>query len=175
MATADPDLDFDLDPEHDPILAGLQSSFVDPTTPKPKSKLNQSSLPTRSSPSKARSTPKTPATSGNGKERERERKSVSGGEEFITLVSSDGFEFVVRKKAALRSGTIRRMVDQGSGFREGVTGRCVMETISAVLLEKVCEYFYYAEKYAEAESVPDMELPPEICLEMLVVADFLDV
>lgn len=44
---------------------------------------------------------------------------------------------------------------------------------SAVILEKVCEYFYYNEKYRDAKDVPDMDIPPELALELLMVADFL--
>lgn len=44
---------------------------------------------------------------------------------------------------------------------------------SAVILEKICEYFYYNEKYRDAKDVPDMEIPPELALELLMVADFL--
>ena len=42
------------------------------------------------------------------------------------------------------------------------------------MLEKVCEYLYYHEKNKDTRDVPDMEIPPEICLELLVAADFLD-
>jgi transcription elongation factor B subunit 1 len=45
---------------------------------------------------------------------------------------------------------------------------------SGVCLEKVCEYLYYHEKNKDVRDVPDMEIPPEICLELLVAADFLD-
>jgi len=44
---------------------------------------------------------------------------------------------------------------------------------SGVVLEKVCEYFYYREKYKDAADVPDMDIPPELALELLMVADFL--
>ena len=40
-------------------------------------------------------------------------------------------------------------------------------------MEKVCEYLYYNEKYQNQKDVPDMELPPELCLELLMAADFL--
>jgi elongin-C len=36
--------------------------------------------------------------------------------EYVTLVSSDGFEFVVRRSAACVSGFIRRMLDPNSTF-----------------------------------------------------------
>lgn len=42
------------------------------------------------------------------------------------------------------------------------------------MLEKVCEYFYYNEKYKNAKDVPDMDIPPELCLELLMAADYLN-
>jgi hypothetical protein len=45
---------------------------------------------------------------------------------------------------------------------------------SGVVLEKVCEYLYYNQKHAESKDVPDMEIPPELCLELLIAADYLD-
>ena len=42
------------------------------------------------------------------------------------------------------------------------------------MLEKVCEYLYYNEKHKDAKDVPDMDIPPELCLELLMAADYLD-
>lgn len=44
---------------------------------------------------------------------------------------------------------------------------------SGVVLEKVCEYLYFNEKSKDEKDVPDMEIPPELCLELLMAADFL--
>ncbi|KAF2088737.1 putative transcriptional elongation regulator Elc1/Elongin C [Saccharata proteae CBS 121410] len=100
---------------------------------------------------------------------------MAGGQsDYVTLVSSDGFEFKVQRSAALTSGAIRRMLDPTSNFSEALTDRCVLETINGVVLEKVCEYFYYHEKHKEAKDVPDMDIPPELCLELLMAADFLN-
>ncbi|KAJ9268943.1 hypothetical protein DTO212C5_4949 [Paecilomyces variotii] len=62
--------------------------------------------------------------------------------EYVTLVSSDGFEFVLPRSTACVSGTIRRMLDPASKFSEAITGRCVLENISGVVLEKVCEALF---------------------------------
>lgn len=43
----------------------------------------------------------------------------------------------------------------------------------ALVLEKVAEYLLYAEKYAGARDVPDMDLPAELSLEILLAADYL--
>ena len=45
---------------------------------------------------------------------------------------------------------------------------------SGIVLEKVCEYLYYNEKHKNAKDVPDMEIPPELCLELLMAADYLN-
>ncbi|TVY32495.1 Elongin-C [Lachnellula subtilissima] len=183
---------------------------------------------------------------------------------YVTLISSDGFEFVVLREAACISGAIKRMLDPNSGFLESTTGRCQLAEIkyvrfhltsnirkcehrrqymqngrarvkavtaddyinknlrtdplspqgkvvtlddaytldlrpdilpklnqgshhsihtarltnsflnSGIVLEKVAEYFYYNYRNRNREDVPDMEIPPELCLELLMAADFLD-
>ncbi|KAI9744897.1 MAG: hypothetical protein M1818_001822 [Claussenomyces sp. TS43310] len=93
---------------------------------------------------------------------------------FVTLVSSDGFEFVVLREAACVSGAIRRMLDPRSGFAESVNARCTFEEINGLVLEKVAEYFYYNYKNRNTDDVADMDIPPELCLELLMAADFLD-
>ena len=41
------------------------------------------------------------------------------------------------------------------------------------MLEKIVEYFQYWYKHRDKEDVPDMEIPVEICLEMLEAGEFL--
>ncbi|KAK2736464.1 hypothetical protein FQN55_001641 [Onygenales sp. PD_40] len=94
--------------------------------------------------------------------------------EFVTLASNDGFEFVIPRSAACVSGTIRRMLDPSSNFSEAVTGRCHFENMNGVVLEKVCEYLLYNKKNENQQNVPDMEFPLELCLELLIAADYLD-
>ena len=49
---------------------------------------------------------------------------------------------------------------------------CVL--FRATLLEKVCEYLYFHEKYKDSPNPPEFSVPPEMALELLVVADYLD-
>lgn len=55
-----------------------------------------------------------------------------------------------------------------------MTGRCVLENMSGLVLEKVCEYLCYNLKNKNQTNVPDMDIPPELCLELLMAADYLD-
>ena len=38
----------------------------------------------------------------------------------------------------------------------------------------MCEYLYYNEKNKGLKDVPDMDIPPELCLELMVAADYLE-
>jgi len=66
--------------------------------------------------------------------------------QWVTLVSSDGFEFIIQREAAVIAGTIRRMLDPKSmwhdwilrremlmvstdGFKEAVSNTCRFENI----------------------------------------------
>ncbi|KAF1349055.1 BTB/POZ protein [Delphinella strobiligena] len=96
------------------------------------------------------------------------------GPEYVTLVSNDGFEFKIQRSSALLSGAITRMLNPKNGFMESKTNICVFDNINGLVLEKVCEYFYYNEKMKDAKDVPDMEIPAELCLELLMAADYLN-
>ncbi|OTA55223.1 POZ domain-containing protein [Hypoxylon sp. EC38] len=92
---------------------------------------------------------------------------------YVTLVSSDGFEFVVLREAAFISPAIKSMLDPKSQFSEARTGRCIFPEITGMVLEKVVEYFNYWYKNKEREDVAEMDIPVELCLELLMAADFL--
>jgi transcription elongation factor B subunit 1 len=89
---------------------------------------------------------------------------------YITLVSGDGFEFVVLREAALVSPTIKGMLR--SPFVEAQTGRCTFPEFSAIVLEKVVDYFHYWHRNQDKEDVPDMDIPVEMCLELLMAANY---
>ncbi|KAH6648808.1 BTB/POZ protein [Truncatella angustata] len=94
---------------------------------------------------------------------------------YITLVSADEFEFVVLREAATISPMIKSMLEiRGTGsLVEAQTGRCAFPEISGQVLEKVVEYFHYWYKNRDREDVPDMDIPVELCLELLMAADYL--
>ncbi|TQW00530.1 hypothetical protein V2A60_001607 [Cordyceps javanica] len=92
---------------------------------------------------------------------------------YVTLVSGDGFEFVVLREATMISPIIKGMLEPRSQFSEAKDARCVFQEMSAVVLDKVVEYFHYWYRYRNSEDVPDMDIPVEICLEVLAAADYL--
>jgi len=93
--------------------------------------------------------------------------------EYITLVSSDGFEFIISKDAAMVSGTIKNMLS--STFRETEERKIKLQEMDGRLLNKVVEYLHYNIKYKDSVDVPEFNIPTEMALELLVASDFLDV
>ncbi|KAI2632469.1 Skp1 family protein [Hypomontagnella submonticulosa] len=92
---------------------------------------------------------------------------------YVTLISNDGREFVVLREATYVSPPIKAMLNPEGKFAESQIARCSLHEISGIVLEKIVEYFHYWYKNRGREDVPDMDIPVEICLELLVAADFL--
>ncbi|KAF1732579.1 Elongin-C [Beauveria bassiana] len=109
---------------------------------------------------------------------------------YVTLVSGDGFEFVVLREATMVSPIIKGMLEPRSQFAEAIDARCVFQEMSfplgslgrganlvhpnsALVLDKIVEYFHYWYQNRNSQDVPDMEISPEICLEVLAAADYL--
>eukprot|EP01113_Clastostelium_recurvatum_P046997 TRINITY_DN831_c0_g1_i1.p1 TRINITY_DN831_c0_g1~~TRINITY_DN831_c0_g1_i1.p1 ORF type:complete len:121 (+),score=33.74 TRINITY_DN831_c0_g1_i1:47-364(+) len=92
----------------------------------------------------------------------------------VKLISAEGHEFIVDRKAALVSGTIKSMLS-GPGtftFTEQQLGEINFREISTHILEKVIQYFYYKLKYTNSTTeIPDFV---KIALELLMAANFLD-
>ncbi|KAF4458396.1 transcription elongation factor B polypeptide 1 [Fusarium albosuccineum] len=55
---------------------------------------------------------------------------VDAPSKYVTLVSGDGFEFVVLRDAALVSPIIKGMLDVRSQFAEAQEARCVFQEMS---------------------------------------------
>ncbi|KAG0204438.1 hypothetical protein BGX28_003620 [Mortierella sp. GBA30] len=95
--------------------------------------------------------------------------------EYVTLESADGFQFVIHREAAMLSGTIRSMLSSPGQFQEAAEGAIRFRDIKAVILEKVCKYWYYKARHSNSVTeIPHFEIEPEYALETLMAADFLD-
>ena len=104
----------------------------------------------------------------------------SGVVEYIKLQSAEGHIFIIDRDAAKKaSSTIANMfapeiIEIASDG--GSSHPVILGDISTRILEKVCSYFYYKKRYAKVvnEKIPDFDIPPEIALELLMAANFLD-
>eukprot|EP00882_Tetradesmus_deserticola_P002224 GHRQ01002376.1.p1 GENE.GHRQ01002376.1~~GHRQ01002376.1.p1 ORF type:complete len:102 (+),score=31.84 GHRQ01002376.1:167-472(+) len=94
----------------------------------------------------------------------------------VKLISAEGYEFIIDYKAACVSNTIRNMLSSQGGFTETEQGEVKFPEINTVILEKVCQYFYYKLRYQNSttRNIPEFKVAPEIALELLMAANFLD-
>ncbi|KAL6453573.1 elc1 Elongin-C [Candida maltosa Xu316] len=94
--------------------------------------------------------------------------------EYVTLVSSDNFKFVILKEVASISSVLRN----SQGFEEGQTKKVKLD-MDGDILECIVEYLYYHYKYkdavAEGRDIPEFNIPTHLALELLVKADYLDI
>ncbi|KAJ3331314.1 hypothetical protein HDU76_003496 [Blyttiomyces sp. JEL0837] len=96
-------------------------------------------------------------------------------EESVKLISSDGFEFIIDRKCAMASGTIKNMLSSPGQFTESVQNEVTFRDIKAIILEKVCKYLYYKVKYTNTtQEIPEFNIEVDLALELLMAADFLD-
>lgn len=66
------------------------------------------------------------------------------------------------------------IISEGT-FTEQQSGEITFREISTPILEKVIQYFYYKVKYTNSTSeIPEFPIDPEIALELLMAANFLD-
>ena len=93
----------------------------------------------------------------------------------VKLISRDGHEFVIDRKAAVVSGTIKAMLSGPGTFAEQTLGEIKFREITTPILEKVIQYFYYKLKYTNGHTeIPEFPIEPDIALELLMAANFLD-
>ena len=60
-------------------------------------------------------------------------------------------------------------------FTETELGEIRFPEITAPILEKVCQYFYYKLQYTDSrDSVPEFKVPPELALDLLMASNYLD-
>lgn len=93
----------------------------------------------------------------------------------VKLVSSTGDIRTVPLDIAKQSPTLKRMLE--SGFAES-QGTIRLEEFDTAILEKVIEYMEYAYQYKDVTDeteVPEFDVSPEISLDLLLAADYLNI
>ncbi|KAF7053375.1 hypothetical protein CFC21_061320 [Triticum aestivum] len=90
------------------------------------------------------------AASAQHKEEHEEDGDMVG---VVKLISAEGFEFVIDKKAAMVSNTLRNMLTSPGGFAETREGEVRFPEISTAILEKICQYFYWSLHYARSHAL----------------------
>ncbi|PVU86880.1 hypothetical protein BB559_003439 [Furculomyces boomerangus] len=111
------------------------------------------------------------------------------------FVSGDGIELYLDREIAIQSGTVKRILDNNNGqFAESIANEISFPEIRQVksiqkptfitffvhsgkILEIVCKYLVYKWRYSDGDvfrQIPDFVFDPEIALELMMAADYLD-
>lgn len=96
---------------------------------------------------------------------------------LVKLVSAEGHEFIISRECAMASGTIRAMLTGPGQWKEtsGPMPTVEFETISTNVLETVCAYMYYKQRYDHTPPpLPPFKLETEAIVKLLLAANFLD-
>jgi len=93
---------------------------------------------------------------------------------YVKLVSAEGHEFFLERKIAIAgSNTIRTMLE--GKFRESQENVISFPEISGYILERVVRYLHYKAQYSHSTTrIPEFMIEPEVALELMIAAKYLD-
>ena len=93
---------------------------------------------------------------------------------YVKLVSAEGHEFFLDREIAIASSTTIRTMLEGQ-FREAQDNIIRFPDITGYILERVVRYLHYKAQYTNASMrIPDFIIEPEVALELLIAAKYLD-
>eukprot|EP00429_Kryptoperidinium_foliaceum_P002879 CAMPEP_0176009062 /NCGR_PEP_ID=MMETSP0120_2-20121206/4060_1 /TAXON_ID=160619 /ORGANISM="Kryptoperidinium foliaceum, Strain CCMP 1326" /LENGTH=103 /DNA_ID=CAMNT_0017341853 /DNA_START=118 /DNA_END=429 /DNA_ORIENTATION=+ len=93
---------------------------------------------------------------------------------YVKLVSAEGHEFFLDKEIAMASSTTIRTMLEGQ-FREAQDNIIRFPDIAGYILERVVRYLHYKAQYSNSTArIPEFLVEPEIALELLIAAKYLD-
>jgi hypothetical protein len=93
---------------------------------------------------------------------------------YVKLVSAEGHEFFLDRGIAMAASTTIRTMLEGQ-FREAQDNIIRFPDITGYILERVVRYLIYKSQYTNASMrIPDFTIEPEVALELLIAAKYLD-
>merc|ERR1712196_645011 len=105
------------------------------------------------------------------------RAKMAEGEEeprqLVKLISAEGHEFIIQREAAMASGTIKNMLS-APGVALEASSEIKLPEVSAEALDKICQHFHNKMKHAKTGSAPQLEIEPELAVELVLAANYLD-
>lgn len=94
---------------------------------------------------------------------------------YLKLVSSDGFEFVIKREHALMSGTFKKMLSGPGDFSEGEMNIIYLRSLAGRCVRTLCSYLAYKYNYKHATTyVPEFPLNREEAGDLLLAGHYLD-
>ncbi|KAG7539659.1 hypothetical protein FFLO_03458 [Filobasidium floriforme] len=97
---------------------------------------------------------------------------------WVRINSIDGYSFVIPKTIAFGSGVIKSSLDESANFAEVATQTIKLD-YRGIIVGKIVEYLHFKHAYkdtAQKEIQEDFSerIEPELALELLMAADFIE-
>jgi elongin-C len=93
---------------------------------------------------------------------------------YVKLISAEGHEFFLDRQVAIEASKTIRLMLSGS-FREAQDNVIRFPDIAGYVLERVVQYFHYKAQHSNSSNrLPTFNIEPEIALELLLAAKYLD-
>jgi len=100
--------------------------------------------------------------------------SSSSDTTYVKLVSAEGHEFFLDKEIAVASSKTIRLMLEGS-FREAQDNVIRLPDLGSYVLERVVKYLHYKAQYRNSTSrIPEFVIEPEVAMELIIAAKYLD-
>lgn len=94
--------------------------------------------------------------------------------DYVVIKSQSGDRFVVDKRVALLSDTLKTMLDEGGQSTEMNTRIISLDDIASPIVEKVIEYLYFRMRYSKTSGeIPDFKIHPDMAIDVLMAAHYL--
>jgi elongin-C len=93
---------------------------------------------------------------------------------WVKLISAEGHEFFMDREIAVAASKTIKLMLEGS-FKEAQDNIIRLPEISGYTLERVIKYLHYKTQYSNSSSrIPEFTIEPEVALELLIAAKYLD-
>lgn len=94
--------------------------------------------------------------------------------DFVKLISAEGHEYYMDRSIAVAGSKTISLMLEGS-FKEASEGVIRFPDIASHILEKVVQYLHYKAQHSQSTSrIPEFIIEPEVALELLIAAKYLD-
>lgn len=95
--------------------------------------------------------------------------------DIVQIITSDKTELSLPLSVAIQSSTLKNILE--SPFREHDSHIIELTQFNTPVMRKVIEYLEYKNQYANSEDddIPEFNVPPELSLELLLAADYLNI
>ena len=94
---------------------------------------------------------------------------------YMKMIAADGYEYIIPKEEGMKAGTLASMMMGPGQCEEDEENAINFREIYSRTLMQLAMYLRYKKRYTDSEAaIPEFPIKPEISLDLLMAANFLD-